>query len=141
MARLEWHNDTRRLSALVPWDVNPRQLTEKQAVHLQASLAKFGLAQPFLISPDNDIYDGHQRKALLNIMQEYGMDAEIDVRVSSRMLTDDERRELVIRLHENTGEWDFDGLANLYDVEELGEWGFPEWKIDEFIPAGVGGFK
>lgn len=131
---IDWTNERRKLSDLIPWEVNPRQLTEKQAEHLQASLTKFGLAQPFLISPENEIYDGHQRQALLNIMQEYGADADIDVRVSSRALTLDERRELVVRLHENTGDWNFDELANLYDVEELGEWGFPEWKIDEFMP-------
>ena len=134
MTSITWKNGTRKLSQLIPWDVNPRQLTERQAEHLETSLRKFGLAQPFLISPNNDIYDGHQRQALMDIMHEYGHDAVIDVRVSSRLLTDDERRELVVRLHENTGEWDYDALANVYDVEELGEWGFPEWKIDEFMP-------
>ena len=126
---ITWTNETRKLSDLIPWDVNPRQLTEKQAEHLQKSLRKFGLAQPFLISPDDDIYDGHQRTKLMDIMKEWGHDADIDCRMSSRLLTDDERRELVVRLHENTGEWDFDTLANVYEVEELGDWGMEEWKI------------
>lgn len=134
MNTLTWANDTRKLSRLVPWEINPRQLTEKQAEHLRTSLTKFHFAQPFLISPDNAVYDGHQRLALMLTMSEYGPAYVADVRVSSRPLTHDERRELVVRLHENTGEWDFEGLANLYDVEELGEWGFPEWKIDEFMP-------
>jgi len=129
---ITWTNETRKLSDLIPWDVNPRQLTEKQAEHLQKSLRKFGLAQPFLISPDNDIYDGHQRTKLMDIMNEYGHDADIDCRMSSRLLTDDERRELVIRLHENTGEWDWDTVPNLYEVEELGDWGMAEWKIPAF---------
>ena len=132
---ITWTNETRKLSELIPWEYNPRQLTEKQAEHLQKSIRKFGFALPYLISPENDIYDGHQRKALMGIMQEYGHDADIDVRVSSRMLTDDERRELQIRLHENTGEWNWDMVPNLYDVEELGEWGMPEWKIGEFLPG------
>ena len=132
---ITWSNQTRKLSELIPWAVNPRQLTEKQAEHLKASLIKFGLAQPFLISPENDIYDGHQRQALMDIMQEYGHDAPIDCRMSSRVLEDDERRELVVRLHENVGEWDYDGLANLYEVEELGDWGFPEWKLAELSGA------
>jgi len=131
---ITWTNETRKLSQLLPWDHNPRQLTEKQAEHLQASLRKFGLAQPFLISPDNEIYDGHQRQALMDIMVEWGQDADIDCRMSSRLLTDDERRELVIRLHENTGEWNWDMVPNLYDVEELAEFGMPEWKIEEFLP-------
>ena len=129
---ITWTNETRKLSDLIPWDVNPRQLTEKQAEHLQKSLRKFGLAQPFLISPDDDIYDGHQRTKLMDIMKEWGHDALIDCRMSNRLLTDDERRELVVRMHENTGEWDYDTLANLYEVEELGDWGMPEWKIPAF---------
>ena len=132
---ITWTNETRKLSDLIPWDINPRQLTEKQAEHLQKSLRKFGLAQPFLISPDDDIYDGHQRTKLMDIMKEWGHDALIDCRMSSRLLTDDERRELVIRLHENTGEWDFDTLANVYEVEELGDWGMADWKIAEFMPV------
>jgi hypothetical protein len=105
-----------------------------QAGHLQTSIRKFGLALPFLISPENDIYDGHQRRQLLRIMKEYGQDVDIPCRMSSRMLTDDERRELVVRLKENQGEWDWDMVPNLYDVEELGEWGMPEWKIEELLP-------
>ena len=127
---IKWTDAKRKLSELIPWDVNPRQMTEKQAAHLQTSIDKFGIAQPFLISPNNDIYDGHQRKSLLAIMKQYGHDAEIPCRMSNRMLTDDERRELVIRLHENTGEWDWDMVPNLYDIEELGEWGMAEWKIE-----------
>ena len=133
MSDLTWTNETRKLSELIPWEINPRQLTEKQAGHLRASLTRFHFAQPFLISPDNAIYDGHQRLALMETMPEYGKDYVADVRVSSRPLTHDERRELVIRLHENTGEWDFEELANIYDVEELGDWGFSEWKLERMI--------
>ena len=135
MTPITWTNETRKLSELVPWDVNPKQLTEVQAGHLQTSIRKFGLALPFLISPENDIYDGHQRRQLLRIMKEYGQDVDIPCRMSSRMLTDDERRELVVRLKENQGEWDWDMVPNLYEVEELGEWGMPEWKIGEFMPG------
>ena len=92
MTPITWTNETRKLSELLPWEHNPRQLTEKQAKHLQASLRKFGLAQPFLISPEDEIHDGHQRQALMDIMQEYGHDAAIDCRMSSRLLTEDERR-------------------------------------------------
>lgn len=121
---IKWTNEKRKLSDLVPWKKNPRQLTEKQAKQLKKSLAKFGQAYPLLISPNNEIYDGHQREGLMKLMKEYGEDAVIDVRVSSRKLTLKERKELVVRLHENVGEWDLDGIANLYDRDELEEWGF-----------------
>jgi DNA modification methylase len=69
------------------------------------------------------------------LMQKYGPDAQIDVRVSSRKFSHDERRKYIIYKHEGaTGEWNWDMVPNLYDVEELGEWGMPEWKIEEFLP-------
>lgn len=131
MTALVWSNDKRKLSDLVPWDDNPRKLSDGQAEHLQKSLERFGLVYPFLISPDNEIYDGHQRQVVMD-MTKKGADLEVDVRISSRELTGDERRELVIRLHENTGDWDFEGLTHLYDVDELGEWGFPDWKMPDY---------
>jgi hypothetical protein len=45
-------------------------------------------------------------------------------------LTDDERRELVVRLKQNQAGWDFDMLPNLYDKEELLEWGFEEGELE-----------
>ena len=36
----------------------------------------------------------------------------------------DQEKELNIRLNKNVGEWDYDSLANYFDVSELMEWGF-----------------
>lgn len=127
-----WTNSTRRLSHLVPWEHNPKVLTETQAQHLTVSLDRFGLAYPLLIGPSDEILDGHQRSALLANMHRYGPDAVIDVRVSSRPLTDDERRELVVRLRENVADWDYDALASLYQPAELVEWGLSAWEPEEF---------
>lgn len=81
------------------------------------------------IDPDGEVVNGHQRLAVLR--QQHGEGYEVDVRVASRKLTVDERKKLTIYLHEGaTGEWDFDGLGNLFDVDELKEWGFPEWKLN-----------
>lgn len=124
MSDITWKNDTRKLSELIPWEHNPKRMTKKQADGLKLSIEHFGVALPFLISPNNDIYDGHQRQTLMNAMKEHGGNAEVDVRVSSRLLADDERRELIIRLKQNQAGWDFDMLPNLYDKEELLEWGF-----------------
>jgi len=38
----------------------------------------------------------------------------------------DRERELNIRLNKNVGEWDWDALANYFDVGELTEWGFSD---------------
>lgn len=126
MTDITWTNDTRRLSDLVPWEHNPKRMTKKQAEGLRLSIERFGFAVPFLVSPDGDIYDGHQRQALMGAIREYGPNATVDVRVSSRPLTDDERRELVVRLKQNQAGWDFDMLANEWDGDKLVDWGFDE---------------
>ena len=136
MTDITWTNDTRKLSDLVPWEHNPKRMSKKQADGLRLSLQKFGYAIPVLISPvDNELYDGNTRDRIMLAMEEYGPDAILDVRVSSRPLTDDERRELVVRLKQNQAGWDFDMLPNLYEQDELLEWGFTEEELwMAFVP-------
>ena len=130
MTNITWTNDTRRLADLVPWEHNPKRMSTKAGEGLHISLDKFGYALPMLIGPNNDLYDGHQRLPLLRSMvKKYGPNATVDVRVSSRPLTDDERRELVVRLKQNQAGWDFDMLPNLYEREELLEWGFSPFEL------------
>ena len=132
---ITWAPQQMRLSDLVKWPDNPRYSTEADAEHLATSIDKFGQALPLLVSPEGDLYDGHQRLGVMALMYRDGPAAVVDVRVSSRALTHDERRELVIRLHENTGQWDFDGLADLYELDELKAWGFSSLKLG--ISEGV----
>ena len=57
--------------------------------------------------------------------------------MSSRVLTEDERKELVIRLHENTGEWDVDILTSIYSSEELVNWGFSDEDYGSYIEETI----
>ncbi len=117
----------------MPYEKNPRQLTDKQYKDLEDSLKKFDLVEIPAINTDNTILAGHQR---LRIMQALGRgDEEIDVRVPGRQLTEKEVQEYNIRSNKNTGEWDFDLLANQFEVDDLLEWGFDEkdLKIEQEI--------
>lgn len=49
---------------------------------------------------------------------------DVDVYTPDRDLTPKETQELTIRLNRNAGEWDFDLLANAFNLDELIEWGF-----------------
>jgi ParB-like chromosome segregation protein Spo0J len=113
MGDLTWTNDTRRLGDLVPWEHNPRQIKEAEAERLLDSLETFGQVQTIAIGPNNEIYDGHQRRYVWAAAVKYGPDFRVDVRVASRPLTERERQQLAVYLHEGTvGEWNFDELAN-----------------------------
>jgi len=132
MSDLFWTNARRKVRDCIPWEFNPRQLTEKEAKHLTESLKKFNLVEPPALNTDGKLVGGHQR---LKIMAMLGRgDEEIDVRVPNRMLTEQELKELNVRLNKNTGSWDFDALANYFDAEDLVEWGFDEKEL-----GGAGG--
>jgi len=138
---IEWRNETRRLRDLIPWEHNPREINRKEAERLGDSLSEFGQIQTIAIGPDNEIYDGHQRKAVWSLLPQFGPDHEVDVRVASRTLTEKERQKLVVYLHRGTtGAWNFDELANTFEVDELLEWGFEEadlqldWGKDDATP-------
>jgi hypothetical protein len=128
--KIDWHNEKRKIKDLVPYVANPRQITEKQAQDLKASLDKFGIADPIIINTDNTIIGGHQRKKILETLLGAEPDYEIDVRVPERELGIDEVRELNVRLNKNEAEWDFDVLANNFELDDLLEWGFEKKELD-----------
>lgn len=132
-ADIEWHTEQRKLTDLAEWPKNPRQLSERDAEEIKRSIARFGLADPLVINADDQIIGGHQRKRIMLLMEHYGQDALVDVRIPSRQLTEREAAELAIRLNRNTGGWDFDALANEFDLDDLLEWGFTDFDL------GLGG--
>lgn len=125
MDKLVWHTEQRRINDLIPWEDNPRQMTEKQAHDLRRSLESLNLMSIPVIDTDNKIVSGHQR---MKIMQLLGRGGEtIDVRIPNRKLTDAEFLEANLRENKNLGEWDYDMLAN-FDSEMLEDIG---WTKDE----------
>lgn len=128
--KLTWHNEKRKIKDLVPYVANPRQITDKQAKDLKASLDKFGVAEPIVINTDNTIIGGHQRKKILETMIGVDPDYEVDVWVPDRELSIDESRELNVRLNKNVAEFDFDVLANNFELDDLLDWGFEKSELD-----------
>lgn len=132
---IEWTQERRRLRELVPWPRNPRQIRTDQARRLAQSFDEFGQVETLAIGPNGEVYNGHQRLNVL--MKQHGPEFEVEVRVASRELTEKEREKLTVFLHKGAaGEWNFDTLANEFDVDELIEWGF-DYKELGIDPSGV----
>ena len=114
----------RNIDELISAEYNPRQMTEQQHNSLTDSIKRFGLVDPILVNihPDRKdiIIGGHQR---VTVAKEMGIRTVPTVELE---LDSKKERELNVRLNRNTGEWDWDGLANNFDVEELIE---PEIEI------------
>jgi len=110
--------EIKKLSDLQPAPYNPRQSTKNQEKHLKASLEKFGVVEPIIFNKQSGyIVGGHFR---VRELTKLGY-KEIECVIVD--LNHDDERELNIRLNANTGEWDWDTLANEWDEHELKEWG------------------
>ena len=128
MQKLEWHTEQRIINDLIPYEQNPRKITEKQKNDLEESLRRFNLMSIPVINTDNTIISGHQR---MKIFQLSGRGKEeIDVRVPNRKLTDKELKEANLRENKNLGGWDFDILAT-FDEELLLDVGFTEEELED----------
>jgi len=125
------------ISDLIFAEYNPRELTKDQHQDLKDSITRFGLVDPLIVNihkeRKNILVGGHQR---LKIAKELGYKSVSCVEVE---LTPEKERELNIRLNKNTGQWDWDALANHFDVGELTEWGFTsddlQFYVDEPLPG------
>lgn len=127
---IHWSLREYKIGDLTDYSKNPRQLTESQYKQLKTSLDKFGMIDKPIVNADNrnTIIGGHQR---INVLRKVGA-ATVTAWVPSRELTEKEVEELNIRLNKNTGEWDFDILANEFEFDDLLSWGFDENELIGF---------
>lgn len=118
----------KQIKDLIEAEYNPRRLTEVQYRQLKDSLLRFGVVDPVLVNTNKDrkniIVGGHQRT---RVWQDLGNDTIPCVELD---LTLDQEKELNIRLNKNTGEFDFDMLANYFNEDELIDWGFDAFQFD-----------
>tara|TARA_Y100000401_G_C8317559_1_gene223404 strand:- start:176 stop:1411 length:1236 start_codon:yes stop_codon:yes gene_type:complete len=117
----------KQIDDLIFAEYNPRQLSDEQYKQLKDSISRFGLVDPIIVNKNKDrkgiIIGGHQRVKVAKTM---GIDKVPCVEID---LTYDKERELNVRLNKNTGSWDFDVLANTFDIDELLDWGFDEKEL------------
>jgi len=126
--KLLWKTEKRKVSELKDHKSNPRTLSKKSHDELLKSFNEFDYVELVAINSDNTILAGHQR---VHIMHELGWnEKEIEVRIPSRKLNDKEAKKYLLRSNKNVGEWDFDILANDFEIDELLDVGFTE---DELI--------
>jgi DNA modification methylase len=124
--------EKKKISDLIPAPYNPRQSTAKQEKHLKESLEKFGLVEPIIFNKQTGyIVGGHFR---VRELKKLGI-KEIECVIVD--LNEDDEMELNIRLNANTGGWDWDTLANDWEVVDLEAWGLeiPQFDTVEELEA------
>lgn len=119
---MQWSIEKISIKELKSYEKNPRILTDKERRSLSDSIDKFGLVDKPIVNCDYTIIGGHQRIQVLLSRDE----TEVECWFPDAPLSNTEVEELNVRLNRNNGDWDYDILANEFDVGDLLTWGFDE---------------
>src|SRR3989344_4699664 len=99
------------IGSLRPSEYNPRKISKDSMEQLKVSLSKFKIVDPFIVNSAKDregvVIGGHMR---LRAAKELGFKEVPVVYVNIPEL--EKEKELNIRLNKNTGEFDWNLLAN-----------------------------
>lgn len=127
---IEWTIQNRKIKDLKKHSNNPRRISKEQFNQIQISLDKFGLIEKPVINQDNTIISGHQRIQILKKNNHL----VVDCWVPNKHLNDKEVDELLIRFNKNHASWDYDILANSFEIPDLIEYGFTTEELEITMP-------
>lgn len=109
LAPITWQQEERKVKDLIPHKKNPRKWKSGGEQQLDESVDKFGLIDGlFVCNADGTLIDGHGR--IEREMAKGNGERIVKVNIPSRMLTDEEVAELLVRLGVHGRSWDFDLL-------------------------------
>lgn len=129
MTKLQWHTVQKRVNDLVPQEINPRVISDKQMSDIKKSLKKYNLVEIPAVDFNGKILAGHQRIKALQLL---GRGEEIiDVRVPNRELTEKESKQYLIASNALGGDWDFDKLKS-FEFDLLKDAGFDDLELVKF---------
>ena len=126
MAQIKFKNGKAKLGELKAWEDNPRVTDPKFEGDLKSSLDKFGLVEVPVINTDNTIVAGHQR--IGKLIDKYGPDLEIDIRIPDRELTPEEFIEYALISNKVSARFDYDKVRSFGDIPFRA--GFEDWELD-----------
>lgn len=109
------------ITQIKPNPNNPRIIKDIKFKQLVKSIQDFPQMlelRPIVIDENNIVLGGNMR---LKACQEAGL-TEVPV-VQAKDLTEEQKKEFIVKDNVGYGEWDWDDLANNWDVEQLTEWG------------------
>ena len=119
------------LSRLQPNADNPRFIKDEKYKKLKQSLIDFPEMlelRPIVVDESFTILGGNMR---FRAAKEIGL-KEVFITVAEG-LTDEQKKEFIIKDNASFGDWDWDLLANDWDDIDLGDWGVDVWKSEEEV--------
>lgn len=130
MQKLEWRTEKRKVKDLIPYEQNPRTITDKQMNDLKKSIRQSGYAEIIVIDTDGKIVAGNQRHRALVEMEM--LEQEIDVRIPNRKLSKEEFDRYLVASNALGGDWDIEKLK-LFEESFLSEIGFSSEDLDDIF--------
>ena len=114
---------------------NPRIIKDDKFAKLVKSIQELPQMleiRPIVVNADMVVLGGNMR---LKACKEAGL-KEVPIIIADN-LTEEQQREFLIKDNVSGGEWDFEMLANEWDVEQLEEWGLdvPSFEPDQVLEA------
>jgi DNA modification methylase len=110
---------------------NPRVIKNDKFKKLVNSIKEFPQMleiRPIVVNEENIVLGGNMR---LKACKEAGL-KEVHI-IKASNLTEEQQREFIVKDNVGFGEWDWDLLANDWDVDKLDEWGL-DLPSDVFTP-------
>ena len=121
-----------KLSAIKPNPSNPRLIKDEKFEKLKQSITDFPQMmelRPMIVDESNTLLGGNMRfKALQDLGYKEIPDNWIK---KASELTEEQKKEFIIKDNVGFGEWEWEQLANEWDVEQLTQWGLdiPDYAI------------
>jgi len=120
-----------KINQLKPNESNPRIIKEAKFKKLVQSIKDFPKMlelRPIIVDEDMTILGGNMRyKACVQA----GL-KEVNVKIA-KGLTEEQKKEFIVKDNVGFGEWDWDSLGNEWDNVKLGEWGMDVWQPEEAV--------
>ena len=112
-----WKNIKAKPCDLIPYEKNPRKITDEKRADLISSLEKFSLVDVVILNSDFTIISGHKR---VEALIEMGLgEKKIDCRISDRKLTEAELQEYNLLANTHVGEFDIELLDKHFSDFDL----------------------
>jgi hypothetical protein len=116
---------------------NPRLIKDDKFKKLVKSIQEFPemlSLRPIVVNADMIVLGGNMR---LKACKEAGL-KEVDI-IKADDLTEEQQKQFIIKDNVGFGEWDWEGLANQWDENELAEWGLdlPAFNISKDLDYSI----
>ena len=116
-----------KIDELIANEINPRKIKRKEYEELKKSLLEFPemkKLREIIVDEKMVILAGHQR---IYALKDLGYE-DVDVK-QVHNLTEAQKRRFIALDNDHSGDWDYDIIANVWNTDELKDWGIKSIKI------------